>query len=270
MGASSIFRRTHPVPQRPAWSVAIELAKAYNSMLVEGGHAVPLTRPDLPMKGLTEGCRVLRPQLLQVEVEIGRYGWAARVPPLGEHVKYPTLMLGTAMNRDNGRRVVFTMRMHRFVCFLARGPPPGNDREVCHACSNRACVRPSNLRWDTRAENDRGRTIKRRRRWVPVFVYEDTCPVLSCPVLSCPVLSCPVLSCPVLSCPVLSCPVLSCPVLSCPVLSCPVLERGCPRVRRHLPRTIRQHLFCDDVVGPCAGAAASEGLFEPRPSPWPS
>ena len=220
----------HPVPQRPAWSVAIELAKAYNSMLVEGGHAVPLTRPDLPMKGLTEGCRVLRPQLLQVEVEIGRYGWAARVPPLGEHVTYPILMQGTAMNRDNGCRAVFTMRMHRFVCFLARGPPPGNDREVCHACSNRACVRPSNLRWDTRTENNRGRTIKRRRRWVPVFVYEDTCPVLSCPVL----------------------------------------ERGCPRVRRHLPRTIRQHLFRDDVVGPCAGAAALEGLFEPRPCPWPS
>lgn len=66
-------------------------------MLVEGGHTIPLNSPDLPMKGLTEGCRVLMPQLLPAEAELGDFaGWAARVPPLGDHMRYPELMLGTA------------------------------------------------------------------------------------------------------------------------------------------------------------------------------
>ena len=79
----------HLIPRRPAWFVATELTKAYNGMLVEGGHTIWLNSPDLPMKGLTEGCRVLRPQLLPDEVDIGDFGWAAQVPPLGEHVQLP-------------------------------------------------------------------------------------------------------------------------------------------------------------------------------------
>ena len=179
------FLGGHLVPRRPAGFVAIRLAKAYNDMLVEGGHAVPLTHPDLPMKGLTEGCGVLRPQLLPVEVEIGGYGWAAQVPPLEEHVKYPTLMLGTALNRDNSRRALFTMRMHRFVCFLARGPPPERDQEVYHACSNRACVRPLlRARGHTRREQT-GQDIQEKmlvgvcsriRRHLPCLALQRGCP----------------------------------------------------------------------------------------------
>ena len=41
-------------PGRAARFVALELAKAYNGMLAEGGHTVDLASPDLPMKLLTE------------------------------------------------------------------------------------------------------------------------------------------------------------------------------------------------------------------------
>jgi len=41
-------------PGRAARLVALELAKAYNGMLVEGGNTVDLASPELPMKLLTE------------------------------------------------------------------------------------------------------------------------------------------------------------------------------------------------------------------------
>ncbi len=82
--------------------VALELAKAYNGMLVEGGHTVDLASPDLPMKLLTE-CTVLRPALLPVD-EAQDQSWAAQVPQ-GGTVKYPDVLLGGARmpRRELGR-----------------------------------------------------------------------------------------------------------------------------------------------------------------------
>jgi len=148
-------------PGRAARLVALELAKAYNGMLVEGGHTVDLASPELPMKLLTE-CTVLRPTLLPVD-EAQDQSWAAQVPQ-GGTVKYPAVLLGGARNAQSGARTVVLLRMHRFVCWLARGPPAEADHEVCHACSNTACVRPSHLRWGTHQQNMREKTHRRRRR----------------------------------------------------------------------------------------------------------
>ena len=100
-------------PQRCAWLVAGELARAYNGMLVEGGHDIALSSPDLPMKHLTSpGCTVLRLELLPAEVEMD-LGWSAQVPQRGA-VKYPAVMLGN-VRRGTVKAPVY-LRMHRFVC----------------------------------------------------------------------------------------------------------------------------------------------------------
>ena len=148
-------------PGRAARLVALELAKAYNGMLVEGGYTANLASPDLPMKLLTE-CTVLRPALLPVD-EAQEQSWAAQVPQ-GGTVKYPDVLLGDAKDAQTGARTVVRLRMHRFVCWLARGPPAEADHEVCHACSNTACVRPSHLRWGTHRQNMREKTHRGRRR----------------------------------------------------------------------------------------------------------
>jgi len=148
-------------PGRAARYVALELARAYNGMLVEGGHTVALASPQLPMKLLTE-CTVLRPTLLPVD-GAEDYSWAAQVPQEGS-VTYPDVLLGDAKDAQTGARTVVRLRMHRFVCWLARGPPAEADHEVCHACSNTACVRPSHLRWGTHKQNMREKTHRRRRR----------------------------------------------------------------------------------------------------------
>ena len=130
-------------PGRAARLVALELAKAYNGMLVEGGHTMDLASPNLPMKLLTE-CTALRPALLPVD-EMQDQSWAAQVPQ-GGIVVYPDVLLGGTRHAQTGARTVAQLRMHRFVCWLARGPLAKADHEVCHACSNTACVRPSHLR----------------------------------------------------------------------------------------------------------------------------
>ena len=100
-------------PGRAARLVALELAKAYNGMLVEGGHMVDLASPDLPMKLLTE-CTVLRPALLLVD-EAQDQSWAAQVPQ-GGTVVYPDGLLGGARDAQTGARTVVRLRMHRIVC----------------------------------------------------------------------------------------------------------------------------------------------------------
>ena len=125
-------------PGRAARFTARLLAEAYNGMLVEGGHTIELASPDLPMKGLT-GCTVLKPELLPAdEAE----EWAAQVPQRGA-VNYPDLLVGDIRQRA---RMMVRLRMHRFVCYLACGPPDEADHGARHACSNKACVRPSHLR----------------------------------------------------------------------------------------------------------------------------
>ena len=145
--------------QRRAWLVACELAKAYNGMLAQGGHNIALDSPGLPMKHLTE-CTELRPDWLPVDI-VGGAGWSAHVPS-GRAVKYPAVMLGHV--RQNGIDKRVTLRMHRFVCWLARGPAMALDHEVCHACSHTACVRPSHLRWGSRSQNVRERVKRKKRR----------------------------------------------------------------------------------------------------------
>ena len=148
-------------PQRCAWLVACELARAYNGMLVRGGHSVALDSPDLLMKHRPgTGCTMLQPELLPAEVA-GDLGWSAQVPQRGG-VRYPAVMLGNG-RRGTARRVVY-LRMHRFVCWLARGPATAADHEVCHACSNSRCVRPSHLSWGSRIQNVRERAGRKRRR----------------------------------------------------------------------------------------------------------
>ena len=111
-------------PAHSAWQIACELARAYNGMLAQGGHTMELTRDDLPMKHLTE-CTVLRPELLP-HVEVGGRGWRAEV----HQGRYPTLMLGNARRTHNTRkRTRVSLRMHRFVCWLARGPPEHHGLE---------------------------------------------------------------------------------------------------------------------------------------------
>ena len=143
-----------------AWLVALELTRAYKGMLAEGGHTVPLSSPDLPMKHLT-GCTELQPGLLPPDEEVEGLGWSAQVPR-GDSVKYPAVMLGR-VHRDRGTAPVY-LRMHRFVCWLARGPATAADHEVCHACSNLTCVRPSHLNWGSRSQNVRERPGRKRRR----------------------------------------------------------------------------------------------------------
>ena len=145
-------------PEYCAWRVACELARAYNGMIAQGGHTIALSHADLPMKHLT-ACTFLRPEWLPDEVE-GDRGWTAHVP-LGQG--YPTLMLGTARRKPNGPRERVYMRLHRFVCWLARGPPRVLDHEVCHTCSNKSCVRPSHLRWDSHARNMQETAARKRR-----------------------------------------------------------------------------------------------------------
>ena len=145
--------------QRRAWLVACELARAYNGMLAEGGHTLPLDSPDLPMKHTT-GCIELRPDWLPVEV-VGAAGWTARVPR-GATVKYPAVMLGHVRQDGIDKRV--SLRMHRFACWLARGPATAADHEVCHACSHSTCVRLSHLRWGSRSQNMQDRVGRKRCR----------------------------------------------------------------------------------------------------------
>ena len=146
------------VPQC-AWFVACELAMAYNGMLAKDGHTVALNSPDLPMKHLT-GCTRLRPEWLPPEV-VGGAGWSAQVPQ-GRTVKYLAVMLGHL--RRHGTDTPVYLRMHRFVCWLARGPPTAADHEVCHACSNSTCVRPLHLSWGSRSQNVRERAGSKRRK----------------------------------------------------------------------------------------------------------
>ena len=125
-------------PGRAARFTARLLVKPYNGMLVEGGHTIDLASPDLPMKALM-GCTVLKPELLPAdEAE----EWAAQVPQRGA-VNYPDLLVGDIRQRA---RMMVRLRMHRFVCYLACGPPDEADHGARHACSNKACVRPSHLR----------------------------------------------------------------------------------------------------------------------------
>ena len=142
-----------------AWFVACELARAYNGLLAQGGHNIALDSPGLPMKHLIE-CKELRPDYLPVE-SVGGAGWSAHVPS-GGAVKYPAVMLGHVRQDGIGKRV--TLRMHRFVCWLAHGPATAPDHEVCHACNHTACVRPSHLRWGSRSQNVRERVKRKRRR----------------------------------------------------------------------------------------------------------
>ena len=146
-------------PAHSAWLVACEIARAYNGMLAQGAHTMDLALDDLPMKHLTE-CTVLRPDSLP-HVVVGQTGWRAEVL----QGRYPTLMLENASRIHNRRvRTRVTIRMHRFVCWLARGPPEHHDLEVCHSCSNTSCVRPSHLRWDTHKNNMQEKASRKRRR----------------------------------------------------------------------------------------------------------
>ena len=146
-------------PEYCAWRVASDLARAYNGMIAQGGHTIELSHADLPMKHLT-ACTFLRPELLPDDVE-GDRGWTAFVPP-GRG--YPTLMLGNAKREPNGPRKRVYVRMHRFVCWLTHGPPTELDHEVCHTCSNKSCVRPSHLRWESHARNMQEWMARKRRR----------------------------------------------------------------------------------------------------------
>jgi len=148
-------------PGQAARYVPLELARAYNGMSVEGGHMVDLESPGLPMKPLTE-CTVLRPTLLPVD-NAQQLSWAAQVPQ-GGTVRYPDYLLGGARDAQTGAKTVVQLRMHRFVCWLTRGPPAEADHEVCHACSTTACVRPSHLRWGTHQQNIREKTHRKRHR----------------------------------------------------------------------------------------------------------
>ena len=146
--------------------VALVLARAYNGMLDRHGHLVDLGRNDLPMKRLTM-CTALDPGLLPTIPAIqGERSWAAQIP----QARYPTLMCGDRLISERPRRTTpLTIRMWRFACYLARGPPPEvaegeTELEVCHACSNTWCVRPSHLRWDSHSRNMQERRPRKRRK----------------------------------------------------------------------------------------------------------
>ena len=69
----------------------------------------------------------------------------------------------------NGHTKIQKIKMWRFVCYLARGPPEElgqgeRELEVCHACSNTWCVRPSPLRWNSHPRNMQEKTPTRKRR----------------------------------------------------------------------------------------------------------
>ena len=152
----------HTEPDRIR-GVAMLLASAYNGMLTDGHHLTDLGSDQLAMKNLRE-CKALDLGLLPDDPIQNEHNWAAQVPP----GRYPCLML--ADWRDaNGRRQVLKIKMWRFVCYLARGPPEAVEQgepepEVCHACSNTWCVRPSHLRWDSHRRNMQEKTPKRKRR----------------------------------------------------------------------------------------------------------
>lgn len=62
---------------------------------------------------------------------------------------------------------------HRLVCELSRGS--GDSLCATHACDNRACCRPSHIRWATHIENmaemrERGRSGRSSRRLTPESV----------------------------------------------------------------------------------------------------
>ena len=73
----------------------------------------------------------MRPTLLPVD-EAQDQSWAAQVPQ-GGAVKYPAVLLGGAKDAKTEAKTVVRLRMHRFVCWLARGPLADADHEVCHA-----------------------------------------------------------------------------------------------------------------------------------------
>ena len=43
---------------------------------------------------------------------------------------------------------------HRFICELAKGPPPESRMECAHGCGVKMCCNPKHLRWATHREND--------------------------------------------------------------------------------------------------------------------
>ena len=47
-----------------------------------------------------------------------------------------------------------TLRAHRLVCELVRGPAPTPMHEAAHSCGNPACINHKHLRWATRQENE--------------------------------------------------------------------------------------------------------------------
>lgn len=56
---------------------------------------------------------------------------------------------GTIHHEGRGQYV------HRVLCKIKNGPPPGPKYEAAHSCGNGnlGCVNPNHIRWDTRAGN---------------------------------------------------------------------------------------------------------------------
>jgi hypothetical protein len=59
-----------------------------------------------------------------------------------------------------------TAKVHRLVCAIANGQPPGEKHHAAHSCGNGhlGCVNPRHLRWATAKENSRDTFIHGKRR----------------------------------------------------------------------------------------------------------
>ena len=67
-----------------------------------------------------------------------------------------------ALHRGYGRMECARkrVRVHRYVCELAYGPPSRLRREAAHLCGVKRCVNPAHLRWSSREENIADRFIQ--------------------------------------------------------------------------------------------------------------
>lgn len=70
----------------------------------------------------------------------------------GSSCDYPTLMLA---NKKKWKRASIYLRLHRFMCFLAWGPPPTRSKRTValHTCGKKRCLAPACLKWGTQKEN---------------------------------------------------------------------------------------------------------------------
>jgi hypothetical protein len=105
--------------------------------------------------------------------------WLARCMPHDQRAPEPGYLRVALCGRRTGSHEPVMEWVHRVVCYIARGPPPGNDwagYEASHICSDPRCCNPMHMRWLTPAENsacrqwhqqqvELGRTTGWRRLW---------------------------------------------------------------------------------------------------------